>query len=109
VKIYSLNTKSDFNQQNLCITIGNFDGVHIGHQSVINKLIAESENAKLKTTVMSFTPHPKIFFGKSKKIFSIISKDEKLDILKDMDIDIYIDFEFDMNLLTYQLMILLKK
>ena len=98
MKIYNLNTKSDFNQQNLCITIGNFDGVHTGHYSVINKLIEESEKSKLKTTVMSFTPHPKIFFGKSKNRFNITTKNEKLDILKGMGIDIYIDFEFDNEL-----------
>ena len=98
MKIYNLNTKSDFNQQNLCITIGNFDGVHTGHYSVINKLIEESEKSKLKTTVMSFTPHPKIFFSKLKKKFNITTKNEKLDILKGMGIDIYIDFEFDNEL-----------
>jgi len=101
VKIYNLNTKSDFNQQNLCITIGNFDGVHSGHQSVINKLIEESEKSKLKTTVMSFTPHPKIFFGQSTNIFNITTKNEKLEILKDMGINIYIDFEFDNELANF--------
>ena len=44
------------------LTIGNFDGVHIGHQALIKKLIAESKKRKLTPSVMTFEPHPKEFF-----------------------------------------------
>tara|TARA_Y100000741_G_scaffold131297_1_gene98831 strand:- start:306 stop:1235 length:930 start_codon:yes stop_codon:yes gene_type:complete len=98
VKVYNLNTKSNFNQQNLCITIGNFDGLHIGHQSVIHRLIQEAKKSNLQSTIMSFTPHPKLFFSQSTKLFNINTKHEKLNILKDMGINIYVDFEFDNEL-----------
>ena len=98
MKVYNLNTKSNFNQQNLCITIGNFDGLHIGHQSVIHRLIQEAKKSNLQSTIMSFTPHPKIFFSQSTKLFNINTKHEKLNILKDMGIHIYVDFEFDNEL-----------
>ena len=49
MKVYNLNTKSNFNQQNLCITIGNFDGLHIGHQSVIHRLIQEAKKSNLQS------------------------------------------------------------
>ena len=84
MKVYNLNTKSDFDQENLCLTIGNFDGVHKGHQSVINKLIEESKKSKLKSALMTFTPHPKIFFGYSKNIFNITSRNEKLNLLQEI-------------------------
>ena len=58
MKIYNLNTKTEFNEHNLCLTIGNFDGVHKGHQSVISEIISNSKKTKLKNAVMSFTPHP---------------------------------------------------
>ncbi len=41
------------------LTIGNFDGVHIGHQALIEKLIAEYKKRKLSPAVMTFEPHPK--------------------------------------------------
>jgi riboflavin kinase/FMN adenylyltransferase len=44
------------------LIIGNFDGVHIGHQALIKKLIAESEKRNLTPSVMTFEPHPKEFF-----------------------------------------------
>lgn len=44
------------------LTIGNFDGVHIGHQVLIEKLISESKKRKLIPAVMTFEPHPKEFF-----------------------------------------------
>ena len=98
MKAFNLNTKSNFNQQNLCITIGNFDGLHIGHQSVINRLIEEAHKSKLQSSILSFTPHPKIFFSKSINLFNINTKNEKINILTDMGIDIYVDFEFNNEL-----------
>ncbi|MDC6447600.1 bifunctional riboflavin kinase/FAD synthetase [Alphaproteobacteria bacterium] len=98
MKVYNLNTKSDFDQKNLCLTIGNFDGIHKGHQSVIKKLIEESKESKLKSALMTFTPHPKTFFGHSKNIFNITTKNEKLNLLQEMGLDIYVDFEFDEEL-----------
>ena len=95
MKVFNLNTKSNFNQENLCITIGNFDGLHIGHQFVINKLIEEAKKSNLQSAVMSFTPHPREFFSQSKKVFNINTKNEKLNILKSIGIDIYIDFDFN--------------
>ena len=44
------------------LTIGNFDGVHIGHQALIEKLTSESKKRKLIPAVMTFEPHPKEFF-----------------------------------------------
>ena len=38
MKIYKLDTASDFEKLNLCLAIGNFDGIHQGHQEVINKI-----------------------------------------------------------------------
>ena len=98
MKIYNLNTKSDFDQKNLCLTIGNFDGVHKGHQFVINKLIEVSNGSKLKSALMTFTPHPKVFFGYTKGIFNITTKKEKLSLLQEMGLDMYIDFDFDEEL-----------
>ncbi len=98
MKVYYINTESHFEEQNLCLTIGNFDGVHKGHQFIINKIISNSKSSDLVNAVMSFSPHPRFFFGYSKKVFNILTKEEKLRILKQMGIEIYIDFTFDKKL-----------
>jgi riboflavin kinase/FMN adenylyltransferase len=47
---------------------------------------------------MTFTPHPKVFFGYTKDIFNITTKKEKLSLLQDIGLDMYIDFDFDEEL-----------
>ena len=49
MKIYKLDTASDFEKLNLCLAIGNFDGIHKGHQEIINKIkeIASNNNLSL--------------------------------------------------------------
>ena len=42
----------------ICATIGNFDGVHLGHQSLINKIVDISNNESYMSLVISFWPHP---------------------------------------------------
>lgn len=49
------------------LTMGNFDGVHLGHQALINEMLQQAQRLGLPTVLMSFEPHPIEFFqGKSK-------------------------------------------
>ncbi len=57
---------------NSVIAIGNFDGVHIGHQKVIREAIKISKK-KSKVGVLTFEPHPKCFFRKDFFFFPAIS------------------------------------
>ena len=98
MKLFELNTESNFNEIDLCLAVGNFDGVHKGHQHVIKKLVEISKKKNLKSTILSFNPHPRDFFKKSKETFNIITKKNKRDLFKKYDISIYIDFKFDLNL-----------
>lgn len=45
------------------VTIGNFDGVHRGHQAIVHRLRDEAEQRQLKPTVVTFSPHPRAFFA----------------------------------------------
>ena len=49
-------------QEGIVLTIGNFDGLHRGHQEILKHLLAESEKAGLKSAVMCFEPQPLEFF-----------------------------------------------
>ena len=55
MKVYNLNTLSSFEEKNLCLTIGNFDGVHKGHQFVINEIISNSKSGACSPTLAPFT------------------------------------------------------
>ena len=50
--------------EKLCLTIGNFDGIHKGHREIIKNLIQKTKISKSKSAILSFTPHPKIYFKK---------------------------------------------
>ena len=65
MKLHNLNTKQTFKSRNLCLCIGNFDGIHLGHQHVIKKIINNSRSDNLKSAIMTFVPHPKIYFKKT--------------------------------------------
>ena len=77
------------------VTVGTFDGIHLGHQDIINKLQEISKTKNLKSIVLSFLPHPKIVLQNSSDIMLINSLDEKIDILKKYNIDYFVIKDFD--------------
>ena len=77
------------------VTVGTFDGIHLGHQDIINKLQEISKIKKLKSIVLSFFPHPKIVLQNNSDIMLINSLDEKIDILKKHNIDYFVIKDFD--------------
>jgi len=101
VKIFKLDTETPFTKDSLCLTIGNFDGFHNGHQEILKTLKKISIDKKLLSAVMSFDPHPRSFFNKDVNNFNIYTKKDKLNFLKDFGIDIYINFAFDKKLSEY--------
>ena len=69
------------------LTIGNFDGVHIGHQALIKKLITESKKRNLTPSVMTFEPHPKEFFISENAPSRLTTLREKLEFFLDYGIE----------------------
>ena len=93
--INNININSDLNQEPLCLTIGNFDGIHLGHQFIINEIINNSKKLNLKSAVLSFSPHPRVFFKKVKENFNIITDVHKEELLESLGIDIFFKLKFD--------------
>ncbi len=83
------------------ITIGSFDGVHKGHIDLIEQLKETGEQNNLKTAVITFVPHPKIFF-KVPDFKLINTLDEKIDLLKKTEIDYLILQEFNLDFANQQ-------
>ena len=98
----NININSNFNQDPLCLTIGNFDGIHQGHQFIIKKLIEESKKLNLIPAVLSFKPHPRVFFNKSSENFSIITDVYKEELLESLGIKIFYKLKFDQKVASMQ-------
>lgn len=69
------------------VTIGTFDGVHIGHQKIISRLIKTAKKDGLKSVVLTFFPHPRMVLQKDTNIKLINTIDERTTILKATGID----------------------
>ena len=77
------------------ILIGNFDGVHLGHQKLFKLATKYKKKFKLKIGVVTFEPMPKMYFNHKIKNFRISNIIQKNKILKDLGIDFVITKKFD--------------
>ncbi|MER1990663.1 MAG: riboflavin biosynthesis protein RibF [Solibacillus isronensis] len=85
------------------LAIGFFDGVHKGHQAVIEAAKQKAEQLNIKSAVMTFDPHPSIVLGRrNEKVFYITPLSQKLDTLKKLNIDtvFVVNFTSDFAKLT---------
>ena len=87
MKIYQLDTVSDFKKLDLCLAIGNFDGIHKGHQEIINKIKEIASNNNLLSSIMSFNPHPRVYFNQINEPFNIYTQSDKINFLERLGLD----------------------
>ena len=94
MKIYN---GANLNQKHLngVIAIGNFDGLHLGHQKVINEARQKAKKFKLPLGVMTFEPVPVMFFSKKKKDHRINSLNQKITQLKKLKLDFLTIIKFN--------------
>lgn len=76
------------------ITIGTFDGVHIGHRKILDKIINHAKGTELKSSVLTFFPHPRMVLQKDADIKLLNTIDEKVMILERLGLDILIIHPF---------------
>jgi len=77
------------------ILIGNFDGVHLGHQKLFKLAQSYKKKYNLKIGVINFDPMPKMFFNKSLKNFRLSNINQKLNFLNNLGVDFIITKKFD--------------
>ena len=94
MKLYK-NFNISKNHRKSIILIGNFDGVHLGHQKLFKLANNYKKKFKLNIGVLTFEPMPKMFFNKNIKNFRISNVDQKNKILKDLGVDFLITKKFD--------------
>ena len=94
MKLYK-NFNISTNHKKSIILIGNFDGVHLGHQKLFKLANAYKKKFNLKIGVLTFEPMPKMFFNKNFKNFRILNVKQKNIILNDLGVDFIITKKFD--------------
>ena len=78
------------------VAIGNFDGMHLGHQSVIE--IAREKSKNSFVGVVTFEPHPRQYFQKNQPIFRLMKSETRERILDSFGIDALFELPFDSSL-----------
>lgn len=77
------------------LTIGSFDGVHRGHQEIIQHLAAGAHAVSAPAVVLTFFPHPAVVLGKRQDPFYLTSPDEKAALLGSLGVDFVITHPFN--------------
>jgi riboflavin kinase/FMN adenylyltransferase len=72
------------------LTIGTFDGVHIGHQKIISDLVAKAKKEDLCAVVLTFFPHPRMVLQKESQLKMIDTLKEKRQLLEILGVEILI-------------------
>lgn len=76
------------------VTIGTFDGIHIGHQKILKNLIRTANNEGKKSVLLTFFPHPRMVLQKENKILLLNTIKEKSGLLEKMGLDYLIIHPF---------------
>ncbi|WP_442969079.1 bifunctional riboflavin kinase/FAD synthetase [Psychroserpens sp.] len=76
------------------ITIGTFDGVHVGHQKIIERLVKTGKDKQLKSVVLTFFPHPRMVLQPDFKIQLLHTIEERQSVLKQFGLDELVIKEF---------------
>jgi len=80
------------------LTIGSFDGVHLGHHDLLHSMAERAKEADLPVVVLSFFPHPSVVLRQRTPAFYITTPDEKAELLGQEGVDYVITQPFDLEL-----------
>ncbi|MDD5467398.1 MAG: bifunctional riboflavin kinase/FAD synthetase [Anaerolineales bacterium] len=80
------------------LSIGSFDGVHLGHQEVLKTLTQGAHAQGVQAVILTFYPHPAVVLGRRKDPFYLTTQDEKVALLTAGGVDVVIIQPFDLQL-----------
>ncbi len=89
---------------NAVVTIGSFDGLHLGHLSLLDAARSRAAECGGESVVLTFEPHPRVVLGRSEGLRLLTSLEEKIDLLNGFGVDnlIVIPFDRDFSRLSYE-------
>ncbi len=80
-----------------CVAVGTFDGLHLGHRLIVEKLVDTAKIHNLKSVILTFDPHPRKVLFPERGLNLILSPEEKVEVLSTTGIDYLIVHQFDKN------------
>ncbi len=84
-------------EQPCALAIGNFDGVHLGHQAIFQRLAKVAATEKLVSSVLTFEPHPRELFAPEQAPVRLASMREKLELFAENGVEVAYVCPFDMQ------------
>lgn len=87
---YSINTPT-------VVTIGTFDGVHLGHQKIIRSIVRKAKENNEKSIIVTFFPHPRIVLETNSALKLINTIEERIKLIEELGIDYFVIIPFDVN------------
>lgn len=89
-------TTNHIEQNSPCaVTLGNFDGLHGGHRTLISIAKKTAEEKGLKSVVFTFNPHPMFYFKNRELNKLLMSRDEKLYSVNKLGVDVFVEYPFE--------------
>ncbi|MEG0291337.1 MAG: bifunctional riboflavin kinase/FAD synthetase [Anaerovoracaceae bacterium] len=76
------------------IALGNFDGIHLGHQEIIRRTVADAKSAGIKSAVFTFANHPRNLLKNTEPVKNILYSDDKQRIMESYNIDYLFNIPF---------------
>jgi riboflavin kinase / FMN adenylyltransferase len=94
----------DFYQPELktVVTMGNFDGIHLGHQALVGNAVTEAKQRHTKSVVFTFEPHPLKLLAPERAPQMIVNHQDKMDMLQALGVDAVIVQTFDRRFASIQ-------
>jgi riboflavin kinase/FMN adenylyltransferase len=92
------NSLQPFNSQQSVITIGSFDGVHLGHQQLFRLVVDHARENGLQSVVVTFWPLPALFFKRVPPRYTLTSPEERMELIKKTGVDRVITLDFNQQL-----------
>jgi len=82
-------------EKDVSLTVGNFDGVHLGHRELLRRTVSRGRNAGTVAVALTFTPHPVRYFSPGARFYEITTETEKADLIARTGIDVLVVESFD--------------
>ncbi|MFY0606698.1 MAG: bifunctional riboflavin kinase/FAD synthetase [Cyclobacteriaceae bacterium] len=77
------------------VTSGTFDGVHVGHQKILKRVVTKARSNEIQSVVLTFWPHPRFVLGKGKSDLKLLTTfEEKVEMLSESGIDYLVKIPF---------------
>ncbi len=94
MKIMEFNAVPDGHYKASSVTIGNFDGVHLGHRAIVGRAIGHGRALDVPSVVITFDPHPREVLSPGKKVPAIIPFSERARLISEMGASLIVKVEF---------------